>query len=1346
MVAALRDGVCIKAQGLPVLQLACNLEALYTADGVTGVQGVAAELEKFGTYDGTGWFFTAPPVDQQRGLLPTATLPACVSPIGAVPKKDGTARLVTDMGYPYGSLTLHRVKESPLPPHHLWDGVSAYHPTGPRSHESAVTLGGGGATVLPPNVASGPSKPPRGERYEPNGRWPWMREGKSTVLEQAENDTILSVPAQRTGLPIIHLLFDFWKCFHQSHYRPFETIAVATLAPRLDGDGEVAGSLQGRTNGRMAMGGLFASGISQREGNGIYFLTMQRFDARQKTRRITEPEPRPVAEWLAAREALPPDDYGTQARLAAGGFYSDDPKFSVLGPASRVLDLALSFYEVVGPKGLAFKLAEHAKWQIAGWAAWQGVRMSAMLGLLWLPPDKALRASEELQEYGAGLMVGADFVKMMGFLNWLAEVLAVHPNLNRLLWLSYDELKLVCRASDIAATAVPPGPPQQRAVAAWRGIIMRTPGTTLLRVVRRAPPPSDNVTVWTLASDACMDVVSVDGVTVAGFLHGGRDRHGQPMSDPPGMGGVLCGRLWQYPFSADEIRVVTIPVAEFMAAVVGLMVYDSAGSLEYAQRICLEVDAEATPRTALQGEAHRPGLLIAHDEFTRLPLYEKYKTRLVAQHVFGAGNDGADKASRSRNADAERLVRFLGLEPQWLPVPPAARGYIASVVKRLRDLRKDRCSPGTCDPAEPGGDAPRFGSTPSPPIAPRRHIVHSPPAPVGASGTQFAASPTLLVARRRAGSPYSVPDDASTPLPPPSQPVSPPIAHALTLPPSPTGCRPPAGAVTAPTAAALAAETSSVAASQPPVAAPAEGQRTSFVIAERVEALVATNQRNNARPHAFRGDQMHLRALLNSSLRAQADAANENSLAAEETHQRLYWRPYCATQHTSAVRPDVRSLDWDEIQLEEAWWAGAIPFIQKLMPNQQGVVGAALPQSILKVVRNIRRAHCRVNIQTVSLAPCVRATDGLLKEFLLEHGPLALIPKRKEPLTNEEIARIFAYSGPVGRARSPRTLDWASPAYSSLLAMFHTLAQTGMRKGEVSLPANARFDRGRLSMLNVRWSIGGVVYDYLTPALYERLRVEGGYALLRPPPSKADPFSLHWGPCTIYLRFDAAETINAARELAREELRRKVPPAERESAPLFVDASGGAWRHAALAKIFDDIAVTVCGTARAKQLSMHSWRVYLACALLAKGASSATIQTMLRWRSEDALRIYARINNFAYADWLSSVQGASVSSIRTTTGAVGQLAGPPDPGTLAGALREAAAMQATSNGAVGTPLAGFQYEWMRQAASAVDSAVQEAHAQEDQPEVDAYDRVATLSNSMSALILAAQRADAEDAL
>ena len=64
---------------------------------------------------------------------------------------------------------------------------------------------------------------------------------------------------------------------------------------------------------------------------------------------------------------------------------------------------------------------------------------------------------------------------------------------------------------------------------------------------------------------------------------------------------------------------------------------------------------------------------------------------------------------------------------------------------------------------------------------------------------------------------------------------------------------------------------------------------------------------------------------------------------------------------------------------------------------------------------------------------------------------------------------------------------------------------------------------------------------------------------------------------------------------------------------------------------------------------MHSWRIYLACALLASGASNGTIQLLLRWRSEEALKIYARMNDNDYANHLSNAALAKVSSVRTTT-------------------------------------------------------------------------------------------------
>ena len=217
-----------------------------------------------------------------------------------------------------------------------------------------------------------------------------------------------------------------------------------------------------------------------------------------------------------------------------------------------------------------------------------------------------------------------------------------------------------------------------------------------------------------------------------------------------------------------------------------------------------------------------------------------------------------------------------------------------------------------------------------------------------------------------------------------------------------------------------------------------------------------------------------------------------------------------------------------------------------------------------------------------------------------------------------------------------KSFYWHDPKHKSLWAMLMTLAQTGMRKAEVSLASGVAFSPKHLSMQNVSWKVGTSLHPEMTPALFEEMRRVGGYALLRPPPSKADQFSLHWGACTIYLRYSPDEKINAARELALEELRRAVPLAERKTTPLFVTEGKSVWRHTELSALFFNLMVAVSGKDRAKQLSIHSWRVYLACVLLASGASTSTIQCMLRWRSEDALRIYARINDFKYADWLSA--------------------------------------------------------------------------------------------------------------
>ena len=115
---------------------------------------------------------------------------------------------------------------------------------------------------------------------------------------------------------------------------------------------------------------------------------------------------------------------------------------------------------------------------------------------------------------------------------------------------------------------------------------------------------------------------------------------------------------------------------------------------------------------------------------------------------------------------------------------------------------------------------------------------------------------------------------------------------------------------------------------------------------------------------------------------------------------------------------------------------------------------------------------------------------------------------------------------------------------------------------------------------------------------------------------------------------------------------------------------------------------------------------------------------MLRWRSDDALRIYARINDYKYADWLKRAAGATISSVRTTT-------------------RMVAAMEETAAGATGQREAGFQAYWQAQAAAAHDALSDEERAQ--RPQIDADAQAALLSGSVAEMAVAAERADAEDA-
>ena len=121
------------------------------------------------------------------------------------------------------------------------------------------------------------------------------------------------------------------------------------------------------------------------------------------------------------------------------------------------------------------------------------------------------------------------------------------------------------------------------------------------------------------------------------------------------------------------------------------------------------------------------------------------------------------------------------------------------------------------------------------------------------------------------------------------------------------------------------------------------------------------------------------------------------------------------------------------------------------------------------------------------------------------------------------------------------------------------------------------------------------------------------------------------------LPVELSDPINAASWLKRPELALPCPGAARRTRALFVEDTKSLTplSHATVDRYLSRLLRAFLPPAEAAKYSFHSFRVGLACALLAAGCPPATIQALARWRSDESLKIYARLNPSDYASWVS---------------------------------------------------------------------------------------------------------------
>ena len=397
-----------------------------------------------------------------------------------------------------------------------------------------------------------------------------------------------------------------------------------------------------------------------------------------------------------------------------------------------------------------------------------------------------------------------------------------------------------------------------------------------------------------------------------------------------------------------------------------------------------------------------------------------------------------------------------------------------------------------------------------------------------------------------------------------------------------------------------------------------------------------------------------------------------------------HWERFCAHVGTSPWRPDVHDIDADGYQREQQLWAAGMIYVYETMQPRkgnfvrsgpfQGQLQPAQPKSALAVLRGVRKEHLDRGITPPPLTMATRRMHEAMRRYSEWIGPENLAPKRKATLTHELIVgmlevpdeqvggapacasardgslpggrRRAATDDDIGVRRRGRQWRWSDTFGISLRALLHTLSQTGFRKAEVAL-GNEAWGARHISFANLIWMIGGELVHHPTAAQLRGLR-EGDYAMLLPPPSKADPWGAIWMNHPIYLPFHATARLNAARELARWEQQAGVSPERRRYTPLFCGPGGVGTPlgHGTLDAVFQDLLGHRIGAAAAKEYSIHSFRSYLASSMLAARCSDAEIMAALRWSSTEALAIYKNVNADTYGGWLLAAEQQKLTGSR----------------------------------------------------------------------------------------------------
>jgi hypothetical protein len=373
--------------------------------------------------------------------------------------------------------------------------------------------------------------------------------------------------------------------------------------------------------------------------------------------------------------------------------------------------------------------------------------------------------------------------------------------------------------------------------------------------------------------------------------------------------------------------------------------------------------------------------------------------------------------------------------------------------------------------------------------------------------------------------------------------------------------------------------------------------------------------------------------------------ASPASTLKADASQFKFWEDICKSLNTTPWRrrgADTTSDEHTYFRREAFLQAIAMLIRYRTMKPRRQSDPAPRPQSAANMVLAVRRVHARAQIP---MAPCPTLAivlRYLTRRYVDLHGPEALLPQQKEPLTVDDRRAIYAIADgtKVGRF----TVRWTDPLFVGFRAALDTMCDTGQRKSDLLCAASAAtgLDTARS---NLTWKIGGEIVTNPTPEQLSQLK-DGDLAILRPAGSKNDAFAQFFGNKPMWLPYSSSH-FSAAASLAKLAAMCPIDTSLARRVPLIVvDRSFQALTYAKADELFRALVEHAVPHKRG-MLSLHSCRIFKACALRAAGAQPATMQAEVRWKNAESVEIYARTNPEVSANWIHRMYEVETSALTT---------------------------------------------------------------------------------------------------